>query len=73
MSEDPDNFQWKDGYTDQDGINLVMRIKNHMVDLAYERHPRSDQQPDIPLSYPLPSHFKVAYNGAWGPQIRELQ
>ncbi|KAK8133440.1 hypothetical protein PG984_005452 [Apiospora sp. TS-2023a] len=71
MSEDPDKFQWKPGYTDQDGIDLVMRIKKHLVDLSYDRHLHKDHIPtDGPIVYPVPTPINVAYNGAWGPQIR---
>lgn len=71
MSEYPDQFQWKAGYTPDDGVQLVHEIKAYLNYLSYERHPRADQVPSDPLPYPLPSHFKVAYNGAWGLQIRK--
>ncbi|KAK7947716.1 subtilisin [Apiospora aurea] len=71
MSEDPDKFQWKDGYTEQDGIDLVMRIKKHIIDLSYDRHLAIDHTPACggPLPYNLPLPINVAYNGAWGPHI----
>lgn len=73
MSEDPDKFQWKPGYKDQDGIDLVMRIKKHLVDFSYDRHLPQDHIPTQgpPLAYPVPRPINVAYNGAWGPQTRK--
>ncbi|KAK8077030.1 hypothetical protein PG996_003200 [Apiospora saccharicola] len=71
MSEDPDQFQRKPGCTEQDGVDLVMSIKKHLVDLSYDRHLPRDHVPTSgePLSYPVPNPINVAYNGAWGPQI----
>ncbi|KAI5928189.1 hypothetical protein F4810DRAFT_182819 [Camillea tinctor] len=64
LPENADRFKWTG-----DGIDLVMQVKDYLVDRSYRRIRMKDQHYSLWVPFPLPTDVNVAYNDAWGPQV----
>lgn len=69
LPENVDLRTWDPNGPQTQGTEHCQRIKQKLIDMAYERCPHDSQlSKNVPLPYDLPDSIKVAYNGAWGPQ-----